>query len=631
MKLTILSLLVLLSLVSLCLTQDNIVPAGAKLAKNQLSAYPNTYHNPTMSGQIPDANYKAPLLSHSLFEKDPTRKLRKGDFIDQVKYPMYHLTRGEMEQIFIFADANKDDLLEEKEWDDFSMLYVYPFESCDASKNYLIDDAEFKTCWDADPKSKLVTFRRRHEETKWGLLMDVVTTRQKQEINFSDYLVLRKALFGWSQCQSSSKYMAVSAFKCAFRLAVPSKYHLKLSVEEIYKTGINIANDKSLIELDYLSYVRIIYFSYVFSIYNTPQDSAFLEKSQFIKSVREDRFPLNWEESEIDYLYQLIEVNPFKKLNVMNFQTFSFFFNLHRLFNKYSIVKPLQLAKEELLKLLDDPLSPYGITLAIDLSKTKLPESAYLEASMVLQRERVNEKGFFYGFKEKLTQDASANTAALHDPATKDAKYYQWKANPEARDVFFTMMTNSDKEHWTKEIYYRSFVSANLFTSLCFDKRWIVPVPDFLEKLHVQYDTVNPPISQRMRNSYVFYKFLPGDDWMDLLAFMALENWNFKIELFAKPNNEMIIESILKMVLKDYGMENMPDTVIDLAQKGEDPLRRRLFEIREVLKNILIVHISAAEHLRDLGYAKDYKLKLNNDDSRKYPTQLRRQESSPLV
>jgi hypothetical protein len=584
-----------------------------------------------MAAQIPNSNYKAPRLSSSLYETDPTRKLRKGDFIEQVKYSLYNLTRGELEQIFIFADANKDDLLEEKEWNDFSTLYIYPYEACDKNSNYLLEADEFKTCWNADPKTKLVSFRRRFEEKKHALLMNVVTTRQTEQLNFSDYLVLRKALFGWSQCQSSAKYMAVSAFKCAFRLAVPTKYHLKISIEEIYKTGINVANDKSLIELDYLSYVRIIYFSYVFSIYGAPHDSAFLDKSQFIKSVREDRFPLNWEESEIDNLYSLIETNPFKKLSVMNFASFSFFFNLHRLFNKYSVVKPLQLAKDEFLKLLDDPLSPYGITLAVDLSSTNLPESSYLEASLVLQRERVNEKGFFYGFKEKLTQDASANTAALHDPKTINAQYYDVKPNKEAREVFFTMMSDSDKVHWTKEIYYRAFVTANLFTSLCFDKRWIVPVPDFLDKLHVQYDTINPPISQKMRNSYVFYKYLPGDNWLDLLSFMALENWNFKIELFAKPNNDNIIESVLKMVLNDYGMKNMPDTVIDLAQKGEDKLKRRLFEIKEVLKNILIVHSSAIERLRDVNYTKDYKLKLNNDSSRQFPTQLRRQQSSPLV
>jgi len=612
----------------MCLAQSGAAP---KLEKNQVSAYPNTYEAPTMSGQIPKSNFQAPPLSKSLFEKDPTRKLRKGDFIEQIKYAFYNLTRGELEQIFIFADANKDDLLEEKEWDDFSTLYVYPFESCDTNKNYILDEAEFKTCWEADPKTKLIEFRRRHEEKKHGLVMGIVSTREKELVNFSDYLVIRKSLFGWSQCQSSKKYMAVSAFKCAFRLAIPTKYHLKISIEDIYKVGVNLSEDKSIIELDYLSYVRVLYFSYVFSIYGAPHDAAYLDKSQFIKAIREDRFPLNWEESEVDYLYTLIETNPFKKLSEMNFASFAFFFNLHRLFNKYSVEKPLQISKAELTKLLDDAQTPYGITLSIDLSNTKLPESAYLEASMVLQRERVNEKGFFYGFKEKLTQDASANTAALWDEKAKNANYYDFKANPASRDVFFTMMTDSDKNHWTKEIYYRAFVMSNLFTSLCFDKRWIVPVPDFLEKLHTQYDTINPPISQRMRNSYVFYKFLPGDNWIDLLSFLSLENWNFKIELFAKPNNENISESVLKMVLKDYGMENMPDTVIDLAQKGEDPLRRRLYDIKEVLKNMLIVHTSASEHMRDLHYANEYKLKINNDDSRKYPSHLRRQESSPLV
>lgn len=628
MKLAKIRTFVLLALVCYILAD---APEAPKLEKNQVKAFPNTYEAPTMASQIADSNYKPPKFSHSLFESDPKRKMRKPEFIETIKYTQYHVSRGELEQIFNFADQNKDDLIDQKEWDAFSTLYLFPFEACDSNGNYLLEVAEFKKCFNADPKSKLLTFRRRYKDKEHNMMMQVVSTRGNDEINFSDYLFIRKSLFGWQQCHSNAKYIAVSHFKCALKLTIPQKYHLKISVEDMYHVGLSLANDKALIELDYISYLRVLYFAYIFSVYGAPHDSPYLEQQQFIKAIREDRFPQNWEESEINLLYDLINTNPFKKNFTMNFSTFAFYFNLHRLFNKYSIEKPLQLSDPELQKLLNDALAPVGVTLAIDLAKTMFSEADYQEASLVLQKKKPNEGNFYYGFKELGGQDASVTTHSFHDKNNVNALFQDIKPNEQNRHVFFTSMTGTDKQYWTKEIYYRAFTLSNLFTSMCHDKRWLVSVPFFLDNLNNYYETVNPPIAQMFRSNYVVYKYLPREVSLDILSFLELENWTFKIDQHIKSSNDYINETLLKMILTEYGMVNMPDTVIDLSRMGYDNLRRRQYSPSSTQKNIFISHTTAAENQRNKQYIVDYKLKLNSDASRKFPQQPRRFMSSPNV
>ena len=72
--------------------------------------------------------------------------------------------------------------------------------------------------------------------------------------------------------------------------------------------------------------------------------------------------------------------------------------HMHKLFNKYSLKRPMLLEKDELLKLLDDKLTPIKIVLGIDHSYNNFSERQYQEASLILQRKRTNENKFFYSF-----------------------------------------------------------------------------------------------------------------------------------------------------------------------------------------------------------------------------------------
>jgi hypothetical protein len=627
---------VLAGLMLLCI---GLVQAAEPLKKNQMKAFPNYNAPPTSKEGVKDKNfnYTAPLLSHALLESDPTRKLRKQEFMDTIHHAYYKITRGELEEIFNFMDMNKDDLVEPKEWDAFSQLFIFPFEACDKNGDNLLDEKEWKDCYDSDPKSKLVEFRRRYQENIYRTMMDIVTAGGDEHMNFADYLFLRKALFGWRQCHSNIKYIAKSHFKCAVSTALPPKYHVRVDFDEIYNTGQRLAADRNLIELDFISYLRVTYYIYVFSVFSHPNDNPVLQKTQWLKAVREDRMPNNFDEQEINLVFTLINNHPLNKNNyveTIDFNSWSFFFSLHRMFNKYSMEKPLQMNKAELLSLMKDPLVPKEIVMAIDESNTKFSEADYQEASLVLQRLRADERNFFYTrFKE--TQDASFRSASFYNKTTINATFYDLHPNETNREVFFSTMADTNKLFWTKTNLFRAFQLANLYIEIQASddstKTRNIPVLSFIDQLPKKYDIVKPNINFEQRKNYALYKTLPTEIQVDMLTFLALENFATKFRIHNMSTNELINETLLKVIMNDYGMGNIPDTIIDLGLKRYDTLRRRLYTPMDVAKYCLIVHSVCSENVRARAQITDHKLKLNDEITRKFPQLNRRFGSTDKV
>lgn len=666
------------------------------LAKNKLLTYPNTFEAPTSKNYLPNSKYTAPKMSSSLMEADPNKKLKLAEFLEQFLFTQYHLTRGEAEQIFYFADSNRDDLIDQTEWTQFSTLFIFPFEACDSNGDYLLNTNELKTCLEADPRSTFVTFRRRYNDNdnKYKVMKEILSSRAGGDLDFSDYLFIRKALFGWRECHSNSEYIAKYHFKCAVAASLPHKYFTELDYDVIYETGIRTFGDRSLIENDFISYLGILHYLNIFGIVNQPLHSAFLEKSQWLKAIREDRFPNNFEEIEIEEIFDLIGASPYikaRKVTVIDFPSFCWFMNLHRIFNLYSHTRPLQMSLPEFKKMLNDPFIEKEIVLSVDHSFTRFTEAHYQEASIVLQRLRPNEKSFFYSFKQDISeatrnstipnstsscqktttqtnsnkfntfpnrtnansnritfenkkdnklfysfkQDASAASNFTYNIETNTTDYYEIKANETNREVFFSTIANENKDFITKYNLYRGFQLANFWIAISgYPHESLVDsitIGNIIKNSPLLYDTVKPPISLVQRTNAIYYKSIPNELKLDILTYIALESFFYKFKLPSISSRNVITEKELKIILKDFGMENMPDTVLDTALKGRDSLRRGEYIPLAVVRQIITVHAVASELMRDSADITNNKLKLNKDPSRSFPEPARRFLSSPLV
>jgi hypothetical protein len=93
----------------------------------------------------------------------------------------------------------------------------------------------------------------------------------------------------------------------------------------------------------------------------------------------------------------------------------------------------------------------------------------------------------------------------------------------------------------------------------------------------------------------------------------------------------LINETVLKSILQDFGMANMPDTVLDSAQKEFDALKRRQFDPQLIIRDCISVQAAAAEKDRNKRNISDNKLKTQTDPARSFPDSDRRNAYSDKV
>ena len=180
-------------------------------------------------------------------------------------------------------------------------------------------------------------------------------------------------------------------------------------------------------------------------------------------------------------------------------------------------------------------------------------------------------------------------------------------------------------------MYYRAMIITNLFCELVSDQRFLVSINDLLDKLPTLYDSIMPPISIFQRENYLLWKHLPRENHIDLLTFLNLENYRIKFNMHKLNKIDIINETLLKIIMRDWGWNQIPDTVIDLAKRGYDPLRRRMYFVKDVLKYMLIVHSSTLENYTNRLYRIVFGLDKNIDAGRRFPEFNRRHVSSNFV
>ena len=305
--------------------------------------------------------------------------------------------------------------------------------------------------------------------------------------------------------------------------------------------------------------------------------------------------------------------------------------------------RPLQISKDEVLKSMNDPYFPEEVLQALDVATTNFSEPQYLEVSNIVQRTRLNERDFYIRSflqtdekedKVKLSQDASMATPSLYNKTTTNNGFWEKKPNMPCRIVFFDTMTTMDKRYWTQEIWYRAAILTNFFDEIHGndDKFWLIGTTSFIDETPKHWETSAPVMGLKLRKNYNYYKMLPKEIQLDILDYLALENFESKVNTHKNDSNDQINESLLKIIMKDYGMINMPDSVTDLGMTGNDILGRRLYNPKETLINIISVHASAGDDIRSKLRIQDYGLKKNEDPSRTFDgSSGKRFFASPIV
>jgi hypothetical protein len=352
------------------------------------------------------------LISASLKDFNLNEKLKREVFLNRIKYNSYSMTESEANILFNILDKDKDDFIDMKDFNDFSILYIKPFEDCNNKKDYLLSLDDFKNCYAKDLKSHDLKFNDYGEEKKEieKLIMNVISSRENQEINFFEYSIFRRALFTWAKCQGSSRYMKKSNFKCAINKFIYRKYLNKNDCGIIFDTGINYGYGMGQ-NLDFLSYIRISYFTMAFVYFNNLHPTLELEKIKFLRVVKNNSFLDYFTEKDIEMIYSLNNDQ-----DSMDFPTFAFFFHFNKLFKKHSKKNKDFLNENEYLEMMEDREMLYLIKNNIDKSLKRFTKIEFKKVTPTRKRSNMLSEEKFFSFKQNNTklEDESSNNKDLN-------------------------------------------------------------------------------------------------------------------------------------------------------------------------------------------------------------------------
>jgi hypothetical protein len=158
-----------------------------------------------------------------------------------------------------------------------------------------------------------------------------------------------------------------------------------------------------------------------------------------------------------------------------------------------------------------------------------------------------------------------------------------------------------------------------------------VPIKKIVSKIQTAYKEVSPSLNNLHAKTTGIYLSLPNGTKIDLLAFAAIENFFEKTNSLNSAEAGKINELDLKIILKDFGMSKIPDTVLDVASKGYDNLKRRLFDLPKIAQKIFVNQVAAAELKSDELLFNASGLKKNDIPGRRFPQSHRRFKISPLI
>jgi len=110
-----------------------------------------------------------------------------------------HLSQAEIKMIFRVADLNHDNQVSFQEWIDFHGLFVEPFQLADSRKFYLLSEDNL---WDEAFKSGFLEHIRYLVKANQveNLIGSLDRFDLRMNLNFADYIFLRRANLAWGQC-----------------------------------------------------------------------------------------------------------------------------------------------------------------------------------------------------------------------------------------------------------------------------------------------------------------------------------------------------------------------------------------------------------------------------------------------
>lgn len=349
------------------------------------------------------------------------------EFLDA--YKNHHLSFGEIKLIFQTADRNHDNKVSFQEWQDFFTLFVEPFQSIDSDGNYLLSQEDLWAAISAE--DTLFDGVQVTEEEVPRLVQQFDRFNSGNQLNFADYLFLRKANLAWKECASETG-IGYRAMSCALQITSPGRVLSAPDAKEVYELAFVLKEGKntgSVSQINFLEFIGVAHLYYYFSAFELPFQKGVLTKKSALRAIDDAVLPSTLGPLDIHQMYG--------KLDQLTFKGFGGLLWAYRTFSRYDNETPGRLSLAEWNEILAEP--DFNPNLLALIDGFYLPSQEEIEqAGLKRLGAPASEKDYLINYletKSKLRKSAHKNRKV---PVQEDARF-----EDSNRDIVYRIFDSS--------------------------------------------------------------------------------------------------------------------------------------------------------------------------------------------
>jgi hypothetical protein len=457
----------------------------------------------------------------------------------------------------------------------FMNIFFDKFEACDANKDNVLDLTEFTSCVKNDeylyqlvpPPVQYAAFSNyTTNDTNYGFhsnLFKSLDSYKTDYLNFHDYAFLRLLAYSWRKCSVMAPFIEEVSFECAIEVVANYKTMSRNAVRRLFFMGLEIGNNESIRNLDFITYTILASSVRLYSDINLKEDTD-ITRDEFNLALDNNLLPARYNQEIIANFFTLIE--DYDRPNQgFDMVTFCFYDFLLKIFDVDKPERKFHLNEKEFGKALSSYMFPNKTISEIQLipqntlSNVSYQQYTYLNPTK-FNSEQDHFLKSFLEVEEKIQDNWLTNA---HNQTN-----FTFQANTTFNVLFNTI--DHDSDTWINYYDWASMVQI-IYLYGKFDEfnKGRLPAYELYEKFSTYSDL--PVVSFHLRERSKRFSLLPKDILVDpQTAVFLLKVDDIMSSVIRRSDKNNIYEFELKRVLASVNLKYVKDPILNQCLRGMD-------------------------------------------------------------
>jgi hypothetical protein len=452
----------------------------------------------------------------------------------------------------------------------FIQQFISKYEACDKNGDNVLDLNEFTNCVKNDeylyqltpPSSKYAAYANYTYSNATGfykILYDNLDSYHTNYTNFHDYMFLRLLAYSWRKCSVLAPFIEEVNFECAIEVVAGFKTLSRNSARNLYNLGLQLGNNESIRNMDFITYTILATSVKLYSKMNTKEDND-LTREEMNLALDKNNLPMRYNQDVVDNIFQLIEEvdKPTQGLDIVSFVFYDFALKL------FDVPKPkrkLHLNIEDFTVAMNNYLFPASITSQLmvfprhNLTANSYQQYTYLNISLFNSESDHFLKSSFLQTGDSILTLVGNNTNFTYNPTT----VYQLVFN----------IIDTDSDGWINFYDWGSFFQISyIFAKNDIYNKGRITAFELAQKFTTYSDF--PIISYKVRERAKRYNMLEPSVYVDVISNLLVLKIDELIAGSLRSDKNFIYEYELKKILSSVNLRYVSDALLNKCLRGVD-------------------------------------------------------------